>query len=55
MHDQALGEGLGGRVQVVYHDVNLPPTYQVGGVGVGLHKNQSHGASCAEVVGAVIV
>ena len=49
VHDQDMGEGLGGIVQLLEHVVDIPLTNQADFFGVHLHKYQRHGTSCAEV------
>ena len=42
-HVQALGEGLGGCVQLVEHGVALSPANQADGVGIKMYKENHHG------------
>ena len=55
LHVQALGEGLGGGVDVSEHCVALPPAHQSDDVLVGPHKEECHcpthmGRWCAYIV-----
>ena len=49
VHDQDMGEGLGGIVHLLEHVVDLPLINQADCFGVDLHKYQRHGTSCVEV------